>query len=81
MLGSHTEIPVFPIGGEAERKGGGKATQLLTLNIYYVPALDSGREKVGEIRAVLTSTGWTVGQDEGQWNSSAQIYHQQRGWK
>ena len=29
MLGSHTDIPVFPIGGEAERKWGGKAPQLL----------------------------------------------------
>lgn len=60
MFCSHIEIPVFPVGGEANRKRGRKATQLLMeniLNIYYMPALLGGREKVGEISAVSFMQG------------------------
>ena len=59
MLGSHTEMPVFPIGGEAKRKWGGKAPQLL-INSWdgiSTRCLGQRQGKKREISALLPSQG------------------------
>ena len=53
--------------------------QQLRLDIYYMPAPEAGRGKVGEISALLPIQG-TEEQDERQGNGSVRIQHQQRGW-
>ena len=66
MLGSHTDIPVFPIGGEAERKWGGKAPQLLINSWDWILlyACTRGRERESRRNICFASftgdwgTGW-----------------------
>lgn len=71
---SHTEIPVFPVGGGAKLKGEKRPLNCWsrldwTSTLWLAPGGGGGGD-VGEIPAVPSAQG-TVGPDEGQWSSSA----------
>lgn len=73
LCGSHIERPDFPVGGEANRKGGGKVTTDSQEYTEYLlsafPEWAAGRKQENYVLCCLH--GRTRGQDEGQRNNCA----------